>query len=282
MSSEESAVPPKATPGSTTGRSRIWLVGLSVVWAVLLGVLAVLSVGRDEPTVREQRSLTQAVPVVYRALGDLVAAAGPDVVVELTAAEVAEGCRVTPFRDGATLEQAVIFRTADAPALLDRIAQRLPADYRPVARHDEDGAHTFRADAGEFVAIRGSVTELGVLTLTASTGCRPTDGTAIADDLLVSPVDDEPARVLDALGATEVEVGERASAVHQQCRIVTARATGRGDPSQDLGDALRPLVGADAVVVADEPDRYAYRSGSRSVVVETTGHDIRVAVTSSC
>jgi hypothetical protein len=49
-----------------------------------------------------------------------------------------------------------------------------------------------------------------------------------------------------------------------------------------LGDRLRSLVGADAVVVADGPDRYAYRSGPLSVMAETVSGGLRVAVTTGC
>ena len=99
---------------------------------MLLVVAAVVSVRRDAPTVREQRNLAQAVPVVDRATEDLITAAGPDVVVELAGRRVKEGCRLTLLRSGGDLESRIVLRTsaADGAGLLERIADRLPASYR--------------------------------------------------------------------------------------------------------------------------------------------------------
>ncbi|HEX5597819.1 MAG TPA: hypothetical protein VFX61_17670 [Micromonosporaceae bacterium] len=279
--------PAPATPGPDPGRNRIWWLVAIAGWAVLLLVLAYVSVGRAAPTVREQRSLAEAVPVVHRALADLVTAAGPDAVVKLSTAVVDEGCRISPLRSGATLQQSITFHTAetDGPVLLDQIAQRLPAGYRAQARHSDDGkVHTLRADAGEFVGIKGGVSEPGVLTLTASTGCRPASPGIGGDPEAGSPVDEEPARVLAALGATAAEPVRRTFAA---CpggggAIHTVQTLGRGTVPQPLGDALRPLASTDPVVIVDEPDRYAYRDGPLNVVVQTGDGEIRVAVTRAC
>ncbi|HEX6967405.1 MAG TPA: hypothetical protein VF174_01040, partial [Micromonosporaceae bacterium] len=202
-------VPSDAAAGSAAGqrggpaRRRIWWISATLAWAVLLGTLAYLSVGRDEPTVREQRSLEAAVPVVRRALGDLITAAGPETVVEVTAARVQEGCRLTLFWDGAALEQSVLFRTADPDALLDRIADRLPSRYQAAVRRTDGGQHMLRAEAGEFVGVKGHATGPDTVTVTAATGCRPTGGAA-PDSTVRTPVDAEPGRLLAALGATRV------------------------------------------------------------------------------
>lgn len=275
-----------AAPGHPLSRRAVWLVVAVAVWALLLVVVAYVSAGRDAPTVREQRDLAQAVPVVDRALGELMAAAGTDVVTTISGAKLATGCRITPLRDGATLERNITIRTAgaDGPALLDRIGQRLPESYRARVRHSASGAvHSLRADAGEFVAIRGGVTSPGVATLTVATGCRPTGAAAVVDLLPGLPIDDEPARVLAALGATPVGDGQRAGAACPGGGAgYTARAVGRASGPTPLADKLRPLAGPSAVVVTDEPDRYAYRSGSLSVVVEVVDGQIRVATTSGC
>ena len=251
-------------------------------WSVLLLGLTYLSVDRDEPTVREQRDIAQAVPVVDRALGELVAAAGPDVVVELSRPRLAEGCRLSLVRDGATLERDVVLRTAESQerALLDRIAQRLPEDYRARVRPSKG---TLRADAGEFVGIEGGLTEPGTVQLTATTGCRPLpSGYDLADPAPGQGIDDEPGRVLAALGLPQHGPVDRASVPCPGSGLAqTAWAVGRGAVSKPLDATLRPLAGADAVVVVDQPDRYAYRSGSRSVVVEALDGEIRVAVTES-
>lgn len=258
-----------------------------VVWALLLIVAAYVSVRRDAPTVREQRDIAQAAQVVSRAVGELVAAAGPDAVTTISAEKLTSGCRVSLVRDGATLERSITVRTveADGPALLDRMAQRLPADYRTRVRHSADGpTHTLRADAGEFVGIRGGVTAPGVITLTVGTGCRPAaPDFALVDLLMGVSVDDEPGRVLAALGAVPLGEIERTGA---PCpgggAAYTARAAGRGPLPAALSETLAPLAGAGAVVVADQPDGYAYRSGPLSVVVEVVDGEIRVATTAGC
>ncbi|MGW0436623.1 hypothetical protein ACWDV4_29255 [Micromonospora sp. NPDC003197] len=263
-------------------KRRTWLIAAVAAWAALLLVVTYLSVRWDEPTVREQRDIAQASKVVDRALGELVVAAGPDVAVELTAPRLVQGCRLSLIRDGATLERDVVFRTVEAQeqALLDRIAQGLPADYRARIRPSKG---TLRADAGEFVGIKGGLTEPGTVKLTTGTGCRPLPtGYEIAELMPGQPIDDEPGRVLAALGVSSPAPVDRASAPCPGSGLVrTVWAVGRGAVSTPLATALRPFAGADAVVVIDQTDRYAYRSGSRSLMVEALDGEVRVAVTES-
>jgi hypothetical protein len=272
-------------PSDARSRQR-WLIAVVAGWVVLLMVLAYLSVHRGAPTVREQRDIGRAAPVVDRAIGELVAAAGPDTVLELADPRYDTGCRVTVFRDGVNLDRKVTFRTApaDGPALLTRIADHLPRSYQAGTRSGRgDEGPTLRADAGEFVAITGGVTTPGVVELTASTGCRPpTPGFAGHVDLLFGmPIDDEPVRLLKALGASGVTPVDRVSvgcpgggAAH------TARATGQVAPAAPLAKAVPTPAGA--VVVADEPELYAYRGGPLSVVVSRTDDKVRVAVSTGC
>lgn len=249
---------------------------------MLLLVLTYLSVGRDEPTVREQRSIAQAIPVVNRALGEIIVAAGPDVVVELSSPRLVEGCRLSLVRDGATLEQDVTFRTVESQerALISRIAQGLPKDYRARSRASKG---TLRADAGEFVGIEGGLTEPGTVKLTATTGCRPGLPADVGELLPEAPRDDEPVRVLAALGVTDHDPVTRAvvRCPDDDGQVRASRVVGRGAVSKPLDATLRPLAGADPVVVMAQTDRYAYRSGSRSVVVEAVDGEIRVTVTES-
>lgn len=283
---------PLARPGDPSGepagpptRRRHWLrVGL-VGWIVLLLVVTYVSARRDEPTVREQRSIERATPIVDRALGDLVAAAGPDVVVELSERRFRTGCRLTAFRRGATLDGVVTIRTPEAEALavLDRIAERLPVAYQVGVRHRPDGAaEALRADAGEFVAVDGELREPGTVILTVATGCRPVSGDP--DDRAVPPslpVEENPVPVLGALGVTDVDpVDLIAVDCPGQGKVRTAHAAGRGSPTGPPGAVLpRP---AGTVVVADTPELYAYRAGPVSVVVQSGAGRIRVTTTTGC
>jgi hypothetical protein len=253
----------------------------------VLLLLAYVSMREAAPTVREQRAIDAAARVVHRVVGELVAAGGGDVVAEIAPEALEMGCRITPIREGATLTQAVVFRTAeaDAPGLLDRVAERLPASYGAAVRHGDGGAtHTLRADAGEFVGIRGGVAPPGVVTFTVSTGCRPVPGRFDAVDTgqPSRPIADEPIRLLTALGAARIESGQPSSA---PCpgggTVYTARAAGRGFP-KPLDEALRALPGPRPLVVTDLPGVFAFRVGATSAVVEAGEGTIRAAVTSGC
>lgn len=286
MNQDTPTHPGGPTRPRSTRRWGRWLLAGTAAWAVLLLGLSYLSMRDDEPTVREQRSLAQAAPVVNAAIGELIAAAGPEPVLEMSAPRVAAGCRVSVLRDGATLERAVAMRTPPelAPALLDRLADRLPARYRAAVRTDPDGAaRSLRADAGEFVLIEGGITEPGVVTLTATTGCRPDAPQLVTGELLIGlPIDGEPDRVLAALDATEINPGDRVSvgcpgggAAH------TARATGLSPAdAPPPSETLANLAGT--VVATDQPELYAYRDGPLSVVVTAVAGDLRVAVSTGC
>lgn len=256
-----------------------------LTWAAVLLGASYVSIRRDEPTVREQRDIEQAIPIVERTVGDLVAAAGPEVVVELGEQRLRTGCRVTLVRDGATLDAPVVLRTpaAEADALLERIADRLPASYRAsVSRNADGGVRTLWVDAGEFVYARSESTAPGVLRLTVRTGCRPTSGESDRRTVPpLPPVAEDPARLLGVLGATDVaQVGLTVARCPGQGLLWTARSVGRGELTKPPGSVLpRP---AGTVVVTDTPAMYAYRTGPISVVVTADDGRIEVATTSGC
>lgn len=244
-----------------------------VAWSLLLAGLAVWSYREDAPTVREQRTLADATPLVSAALGNLVAAAGDGAVSALDPTRVAEGCRITPVRDGAELTGGVRFYAAPegVPALLGRIAAGLPASFAARA-----SATALRADAGDFVAVRGRQVAPGVVQVVVTTGCRPV-GAAVDDLGVGSPVEGLPDPVLTALGASSVESGTLTVAPCPDGGLAaTAIAVGRGD-------ALKPLRSAGGVAVLDSPDAYAYRADGFDYVVRPAGDDaVRVAATQPC
>lgn len=275
--------PPEGAP---LRRRRPWLGVAIALWTVLLFALAYLSVRHDEPTVPEQRDIAAAAEVVNTAIGELVAAVSDDVAVEISAPRLTTGCRLTPLREGATLERSVTVRTREgaAPAELDEIANRLPASFRAKVRTGTGGsAPSLRADAGEFVGVRGSLAGPDVLTLTAATGCRPAspDFDPAVELLIGLPIDEEPGRVLAALGTTPRDPVDRVGApCPGRGAAYTARAVARDPVQVRPGRVLGPVAGA--TVLTDTPDRYVVRDGARSLVVERVEGELRVAVTDGC
>ncbi|MFF0121424.1 hypothetical protein ACWD8I_09880 [Micromonospora arida] len=274
-----SAGPAAPTPA---GSRRRWLLAVTVAWAVLLAGLTWISVRNDPPTVREQRSLDQAGPVVDRAVGELARAAGAAGLLELGPARVASGCRVTPFADGARLrrEVGVLAATGDERAVLAGIAERLPASWRAGVGPGVDGPE-LRADAGEFVAVEGRPTVDGRVRLVVDTGCRPV-GTGYTPALATAG-DPEAAALTAALRALD-RPGDAAS------ELVTApcpggglartawSANGPGPPASAA--ALAPLAGNGPLL--DQPPVYAYRSGVVTVLAEISPDATRLAATVGC
>lgn len=258
----------------------------TVLWALLLAALTWLSVRQDPPTVREQRTLAQARPVVDRTVGELVAAAGPDALVELVPPAERRGCRVTPFEDGGSLERAVHVRLAgEKPrTVLDRIAEALPDDYRATVLLTRDGEQ-LRADAGEFVSVRGAEAGDDVVRLTVTTGCRPLGSTT--DPAPVSGADaetDAAHAALRALGRTPDGQPELVGAPcpgggTARTAWATGSPTGSTTPTSPAA-ALAPLASGPAVV--DIPGWYAYRVGPVGVQVDLTADPPSVSASTGC
>lgn len=269
-------LPAPAPPRSQPRLRRGWLVAVTVAWALVLAAVAYLSVRRDEPTVRDQRTAAEARPIVDRAVGELAAAGGSDVVLHISGYEVSGDCRITPVRSGETLQRKVTIytREADGPALLDRMAGRLPASYQARAWHTEE-RDSLRADAGEFVTVSGGVTAPGVVILTVGTGCRPPSDL----DAAPQPADrGQVTPIFTALGAVVAE----ASAAEAPCpgggtvRTIWANGELTAIPARPFP---RP---PGAFVVIDTPERYAYRSAAESVSVDLDPPDLEVASTTPC
>lgn len=265
-------VQPPSTRRAPSGRRRAWLAGVVALWAVALVGLAYLSARHGAPSVRDQRGIGEARPIVDRAVGELTVAAGSDVVLRLSGYEVTSGCRITAVRSGQTLRREVTAytREADAPALLDRIADRLPDGYAARTRHTEKG-DSLRADAGEFVSVRGTVSAPGVVSLTVDTGCRPAGG-------LPPPPRADPAVVTPVMAGLDVPLGD-VSAAEAPCPsggvVRSVLATAEGAP--------RPFTPpAGATVVLRNSDVTAYRLGAQSTSITFDGERVDVTVTTSC
>ncbi|MCW6007584.1 hypothetical protein K1W54_23990 [Micromonospora sp. CPCC 205371] len=268
------------TVDAPPSRRRRWLVAVAVLWAIVLAVVAYASVRRGDATVRDQSSVADARPVVDRAVGELAAAAGSAVVLHISGYDLERGCRITPVRSGATLtrEVTIYTREADGPGLLDQIVRALPAGYDARARHTEK-RHALRADAGDFVAIRGSVTSPGVVSLSVETGCRPAGDIELtepaADRSVINPV-------LGAFDATTNAVTAAEAPCPNGGTVRTVRADGTpGTPPASLGAPLRALATGGTVIV-DTEDRFAYRTPQAAVSVDAEGGEISVAATTPC
>lgn len=249
---------------------------------MLLALLAWMSVRNDPPTVREQRTLGQAGPVVDRAIGELSRAAGAAGLLELSPARVASGCRVTPFADGARLrrEVGVLAPTGTERAVLAGIAERLPTSWRAGVGPGVDGPE-LHADAGEFVAVEGRPTVDGRVRLIVDTGCRP-----VGSGYTTAPATDagpEAAALTAALRA----LGRPSDAAPE---LVTAPCPGGGlartaraadGPGQAAStEALAPLAGEAPLL--DKPPVYAYRTGAVTVLAELSPDATRLAATVGC
>ncbi|MCO1596587.1 hypothetical protein M8C17_15630 [Micromonospora sp. RHAY321] len=265
-----------------TRRRRHWLLIGSVVWAVLLALLVWTSVRDDPPTVREQRSLDQAGPVVDRAVGELARAAGAAALLELSPPRVGSGCRVTPLADGATLrrEVGVLAPAGTERTVLAGIAERLPASWRAGVGPGRDGP-VLRADAGEFVAVQGRPTGDGRIRLSVDTGCRPVgSGYTPAPSTAGDPEAAALTAALRALGRPADAAPELVTAPCPGGALArTARSAAGPGPAASEG-GLVPLAAGNPLL--DNPPVYAYRTGPVTVLAEITPDAARLAATVGC
>ncbi|MFF5053511.1 hypothetical protein ACFY1S_10060 [Micromonospora sp. NPDC000663] len=261
-------------------RRRRWLLAVTVLWAVLLAALTWTSVRDDPPTVREQRTLDQAGPVVDRAAGELARAAGASTLLELGPARIAAGCRVTPFADGARLRREVGVLAPDGTerSVLDGLAERLPASWRAGVASGPDGPELY-ADAGEFVAVAGRPTGDGRVRLTVDTGCRPVGSGYTAPP--ATGDGGEAAALTAALRALDQPADAAPELVTAPCPGGTTARTARSTagPASSAA-ALAPLAGGTPLL--DNPPVYAYRAGTVTVLADLTPDASRLTATVGC
>ncbi|HEU4347820.1 MAG TPA: hypothetical protein VFR35_08530 [Actinoplanes sp.] len=272
-------------PHPGTRRRRV-LIALLAAWIAALAGLAWWSVRNDPPTVPEQRTIADALPVLQRAAGALIAAsAGDDRAVELGGLRMYRDCSVTPIRRGIEAARTVTVHVPAGRALpvLKEIAAALPAAFRAEAGSSSGGRRVgLHADAGGFVAIDAAADSgTQVFQLEATTGCRPVDG-----GVDLNPADPPAPSTPPSLRRALTALG---SAGRPRLREVacpdggTARTyTVDGVPApRDLGRSLQPAIDG-ATVVRAEPAGWAYLTGSVSVVVVKDGDALRVSSTIAC
>ncbi|WFE46192.1 hypothetical protein [Verrucosispora sp. WMMD1129] len=275
------APPTGPRPPAAGSRWPRWLITVTAVWVVLLAGLTWMSSAEDPPTVREQRTLTQAGPVVDGAIGEIVAAADAGVPA-LVPAEVDRGCRISPFADGATLTRAVDLAApvGEEQALLRQVADRLPARWRAGVRLTPDGPR-LRADAGEFVTVTGRPATDGRIRFTVDTGCRPVGDDY--DSAGAAPVGPEAGVLAEVVRALNGRVDDPESVVSAPCPGGGVARTIRTvvDPVATAPQAaLAPLAGGTPVV--ETPEVYAYRQDGVAVLADFQPEQVLVAATTGC
>lgn len=235
--------PLPAPPGRR--RRRLVIGGLATVWALVLLVTGVWYAFQGGHTVREQTTIAQAGPVVDGATAQVLRAAGPGAVAEISGYASAGGCDITPVRKGENWQRSVRLVTpADGePGLLARIAGALPEGYKARVHHD-GRATTLFADAGDYVAVNGAIEGPGLVRVVVSTGCRPL-GHAPATDPTTEPSGPGHDRVLAVLGG--YAVGAASWQSHElNCgtagggTVRTDSAVATGVPPQPLNQAEQP------------------------------------------
>jgi hypothetical protein len=184
---------------------RLWLGTAVAVWAVLLVVLAVWSAQHGRPTVREQTTIVQALPVLDRAIAAVVTAASGDEVVATVAGygRTRAAC-AAGNRDGEAYSRIAVLYTRPGTegALVDRIAKALPRSYKVGVRHGGD-LHGLRGDAGFYVKLVGTTVAPGELRFSADTQCRVVGGDVPGDP----PAADAPEALRRAAEAAVGRVG---------------------------------------------------------------------------
>ncbi|QOC90092.1 hypothetical protein [Micromonospora craniellae] len=282
----QTGFPPPAGPRPPAPEPRWprWLIVATVAWAVLLAGLTWVSARKDPPTVREQRTLAEAGPVVDAAIGELIAASW-GAVPALVAPDVDRGCRITPFADGAELVRAVDLAVpvGEERAALQEISDRLPTAWRAGVRVTSEGPR-LRADAGDFVTVQGRPVADGRIRLTVDTGCRLVgdDYTAPGADTAGAEAGAEAgalAEALRALGSTGIEPevvvapcpgGGLARTVRSAAGALTASPQA----------TLAPLAGGTPVV--DTGEVYAFRRDGVAVLADLGADEVVLSATTGC
>lgn len=267
-------------PAPPPWRAPRWLVAATVIWMVVLVAGAVFYAFRGAPTVREQTTISSSRPVVDRAVADAVTAAGSGPVIAMSGFNRVRSCSITPVRPGLDYERTVTFYTAPGtePALLSTIGEGMPARYR--ARVGTAAIGYLYADAGDYVAVTGTMTAPGQVLVRAITGCRPL-GRPITAPTAPANV---PPSVTDVLTALDVQASSTVETVvgcgtgRGVMRTVTA-AVPPGRVSGPLGEALAKLSTSP---VASGQSLFAYRAGATDVVVRQDASGMSVAATTRC
>jgi len=271
--------------GAVIRRSRVraWLTVAAAAWAIALVVAGVYAARKGRPTVREQTTIAQALPVLDRAIAAVVAAAaGPQAVVAIEGYEqLRDRCRAGN-RDGVRYSRSTRVYTpvGQEGALVDRIARALPRSWKAAAGGPRD-ARRLRADAGFFVRLGGGQVGSGELRFSADSGCRVGDRAAAEVE---RDVDDVPL----APGAATTEALERLGLTEEGRRTERFECPSGGalwsvtlladKPARPLPEAVAPGVTA----VLSGTEVVAYDTADVGVAVRLRGEQVLASATTKC
>jgi hypothetical protein len=261
-----------------------WLRILTIIWAVGLLVSGAIYALRGKPTVREQTTAPSAQTTVDRAIGNVIAAAGPGPVVTVGPYLKTEDCKITPVRPGVEYVRVVDFYATPGTesALLHTIATGLPASYS--AKSGPGNVLDLSADAGDYVGVVGAAPAPGEIEIKAETGCR--EGGTVArgpaapnlNTAEMAPI----ASVLTTVGlaaastsAAEVPCAGSAGGVVRTVSAHVAPVT----PQLALGTVLAKLA---PTPVTSSQNVFAYRAGNRDIVTTQDSSGITISSTARC
>lgn len=257
---------------------RWWTWAVVAAWAVVLAGAVFWSVRNDPPTVPEQRDIGQALTALRGATGAVVEAVQDERwVLRIGELEIGE-CAITPVRDGLEAGRSVTLYVAEgeARAALTGVAEALPESFGAGVVASRGATRlSFFADAGDYIAIEATAHATDqVLTLRASTGCRPVVDDLDRSDPAAGPVPEVPEVLTGAVESRAVTCPGGGTAATFVAETPAQEAPGAGT------DADRVPEGVELVWM--EPGGLAYRRGSESVVVTTGGERTWTSVTTGC
>jgi hypothetical protein len=254
-------------------------VVIGVVWGVVLMVGAGFALARAGPTAREQTTVAQARPVVDQATAQIATAASSDglAVVAVSGFDRVGGCDVTVLRSGERYQRVVNAFVAPGTerALLERVAERLPAAYGASVSHGT--VPRLQADAGFWVLLTGAPVKPGQVRFVADTGdCRPTGDLGHSSEAAADRSTVE--QTMASLGVPAQQWQSYRIACPSGGSLSTVEATGADSGRVAFDAALR---GTGHPVLA-EPDAYAYVVGTTGIAVRAAGGQIVVSATVPC
>jgi hypothetical protein len=283
----EAALPPappgyvwaQSSPQPPPWKAPLWLKVLTGIWVAVLLAGGLYYSFHGKATVRGQTTITQAQPVVDRAIADVVSASGSGPVVALSGFNRIGTCSVTPVRSGFTYQRTVTLYAAPGSesSLLTALALRLPSRYH--AKSSTAPVASLYADAGDFVAVIGAEKSPGQVLVRATTGCRAMGGQPTS----VGPPSAPSANIASVLSALGVHASglARTQVVCGNGRIlVTDTAT--VPPSEvpgPLSDAASRLSTSPAI---STDNLFAYRSGKSDVVAVESAGGLTISSTTRC